>query len=135
MIIRASKTEYVFLALFLLLTGFFFNKLLQDKRYEESLEYFVGQGDSMIPTILDGEEVIADPNKKPEIGDIVVFSCEKCKINSDDIDILTKRLLRENLDGCYWVEGDNKGNSYDSRNFGWLCPDDIELYGAVLDKK
>jgi len=135
MIIKASKTEYVFLALFLLFTGFFITKLVKDKKYEESLEHFVGEGRSMEPTIQEGEKIVADPNAKPEVNDIIVFSCEKCKVERGDVDILTKRVLGINKKGCYWVEGDNKANSHDSRNFGWLCLDDIIFHGVVLDKE
>ncbi|GEM_PF-1633514 len=132
MIVRAGKMEYLFLVLFLIVAGLIINKIFQDKKYQESLQYFVGKGASMEPTILDGEEIVTDPNQKPEINDIIVFKCEKCKIGQDDIDILTKRLLKINKEGCYWVEGDNKVKSYDSRDFDWLCQADIEFLGTVI---
>ncbi len=134
MIFRAKKIEYLFLVLFLILAVLMVNKMFQDKKYQESLKYFVGEGASMEPTILDGEEIITDPNKKPEINDIIVFRCEKCKIGLDDIDILTKRLIKENREGCYWVEGDDKARSYDSRDFGWLCSSEIEFLGVFIEK-
>jgi signal peptidase I len=134
MIFRAKKIEYLFLVLFLILAILMVNKMFQDKKYQESLRYFVGEGVSMEPTILNGEEIIVDPNKKPEINDIIVFRCEKCKIGLDDIDILTKRLIKENKKGCYWVEGDNKVRSYDSRDFGWLCSSEIEFLGVFIEK-
>ena len=131
---RDSKKEYVFITLFLVAAGFIIFKLVSDKNYQESLEHFYGEGDSMAPTILDREEITSDPNQKAEEGDIIVFKCEKCKITGDDIDILTERLIEINQEGCFWVEGDNSLKSYDSRNFGWLCPGEIEYYGVVLDK-
>ncbi len=106
--------------------------MFQDKKYQESLQYFNGEGASMELTILNGEEIKADPNQEPEIDDVIVFKCEKCKIGKNDIDILTKRLLKINRHDCYWIEGDNKERSYDSRNFGWLCPGEIEFLGTVI---
>lgn len=133
MFTKSTKTEYFFIVLFLLASSLLIFKMVQDKNYKDSIEYFVGEGASMEPTILSGEEIAVDPNKKPEINDIVVFRCEKCKIGLNDIDILTKRLLRENSNGCYWVEGDNKAKSYDSRDFGWLCPGEMEFLGTLIE--
>jgi hypothetical protein len=45
--------------------------------------------------------------------------------------ILTKRLTKINGD-CFWVEGDNQDNSYDSNDFGWVCKNkDIRINGVV----
>jgi signal peptidase I len=132
--LKINKTEALFLMLFLLTTFLIVGKLIKDKKYQDSLQYFEGIGDSMKPTILDGEEIVTDPNLEAEINDIIVFSCEKCKIENDDIDILTKRVLDKNDKNCFWVEGDNKVRSHDSRNFGWLCPEEIEYFGVVSDK-
>ncbi len=133
MFTKSTKMEYFFIVLFLLASSLLIFKMVQDKNYKDSIEYFIGEGASMEPIISSGEEIAVDPNKKPEINDIIVFRCEKCKIESDDIDILTKRLLRENSEGCYWVEGDNKLKSYDSRNFGWLCFDEIQFLGTLIE--
>jgi signal peptidase I len=132
MIFKTTKTEIVFLIIFLLATSLIIGKLIKDKKYQDSLQYFQGTGDSMTPTILDGEEVVVDPNLEPEINDIIVFSCQKCKTEKDDIDILTKRVENINDQGCLWVEGDNKIKSYDSRDFGWLCPEEIEFLGTLI---
>lgn len=132
MFLKSSKAEYLFLALFLFFGVLFVGKLIKEKQYKESLEYFVGEGASMEPTIKDGEEIVADPNKIPEKNDIMVFRCDKCKSAINEIDILTKRVIRKNDQDCLWVEGDNKQKSLDSRNFGWLCPEEIEFLGVVL---
>lgn len=47
------------------------------------------------------------------MGDVVVT------IDPKSDDNLLKRIIKvEN--GSYWVEGDNKKDSYDSRRFGWV---------------
>jgi len=130
-----SKIEYFLIILIMLMSIFFINKIIRHKKYQESLKYFIGEGASMEPTILSGAEIVGDPNKKPEIDDIIIFDCEKCKIERNDISILTKRLLKIDNKNCYWVEGDNKSNSYDSRNFGWLCPSDIDFLGVFVPTK
>lgn len=133
MIFKTTRTEIFFLIIFFLATFLIIGKLIKDKKYQDSLQYFQGTGDSMAPTILDGEEIVVDPNLKPEINEIIVFSCEKCKIKENDIDILTKRVKTINEQDCLWVEGDNKAKSYDSRDFGWLCPGEIEFMGTLIE--
>lgn len=96
------------------------------------------EGPSMTPTILSGQSFELDAYVLPKEGDIISFSCfNKCnneafKVASGEM-ILTKRLIKINENGnCYWVEGDNKDHSYDSRDFGWICRhQDIRLNGVV----
>lgn len=92
-------------------------------------------GDSMAPTINDGDYVKYDTSQiTPKAGEIVIFKCftEKC-INGDTKYGKLKRLVKIDDRGCYWFEGDNKNHSWDSRNYGWLCPpDDIEINGTVI---
>jgi hypothetical protein len=94
------------------------------------------EGPSMYPTIVTGQPFELDHYKLPQEGDIISFSCfNKC--NREDFRtasgemILTKRLTKINGD-CYWIEGDNKEESFDSRDFGWVCKNkDIRLNGVV----
>lgn len=95
----------------------------------------VAYGPSMYPTIQSGQEFELDSYLAPEVNDIISFSCFQRCIEGDTAPngekILTKRLLKIN-GSCYWVEGDNKSDSYDSREFGWICKgDDIRLNGVV----
>ncbi len=114
-------------AVIFLIVGFYF---LPSSRYDT----FLGTGNSMEPTLFDGNELTVDPKREPEQGDIIVFSCQTCPSISSD-EILTKRLYDIDKNGCYWVLGDNQSNSFDSRDMGWLCYDDIKLYGVVIDIK
>jgi signal peptidase I len=130
---QSNIYEKVFAFLFLILAGILVFGMIKNKQEQDRLEYFEGEGDSMLPTISPGTELTVDPEKDPKEEDIIVFTCPKCKVKENDIDILTKRLIAKNEKGCFWVEGDNKEKSYDSRDFGWLCPEDIELHGTVVE--
>ena len=93
------------------------------------------EGPCMDPTLKSGQPFELDSFKVPEEGDIISFSCFKKCIEggtaSNGEKILTKRLIKKEGD-CFWVEGDNKGNSYDSRTFGWICKNqDIRVNGVV----
>lgn len=96
---------------------------------------FIGSGSSMEPTFFDGDELIVDTNVSPAIGDAVIFDCISCQGYTGDF-ALTKRIYKINSDGCYWLMGDNKEISYDSRVSGWLCPNkNIKVHGVVVDVK
>lgn len=83
-----------------------------------------GTGRSMQPTLSKKNVSFGIPVFNPEAGDIVGFRCfSKCDSSGKGKDqFLQKRIININDDGCYWFEGDNKDVSYDSRNYGWLCP-------------
>lgn len=122
-----SKSFYFILfiiAVVTLIIGFSF---LPSHNYKT----FIGTGDSMEPTLSDGDELLVDPKAIPELGDIVVFSCFSCDGISPE-EILTKRLIEIDQQGCYWLTGDNKKNSFDSRDTRWLCEDDLEVFGVVV---
>lgn len=88
---------------------------------------FVVQGHSMEPTLLQGQTVLASSItflfSKPKIGDTIVFKA------TDKVFI--KRISK--IDGeRYFLLGDNKKDSFDSRKFGWINKRDI--LGKVIYK-
>lgn len=97
-------------------------------------EIIVVRGDSMLPTLHDGDFVLID--KKPKaysMGDICVL------IPPDDANkIVIKRITKiMGLDihngksiTNFWFLGDNRNNSYDSRDYGWVNIENIE--GRVI---
>lgn len=89
--------------------------------------YTYGNGQSMMPTMEENKSYLFKHLGlfgKPKVDDIVYFCClnSKCAGGKHNADHLTKRLIKINEQGCYWFEGDNKDHSWDSRNYGWLCP-------------
>lgn len=87
----------------------------------------------MSETDKDGDPITYDTARTPKINDVIAFQCfrPECQTNAEDR--IVKRLLKIDDRGCYWVEGDNKERSFDSRAYGWLCPpDDIKISGVVI---
>ncbi len=87
------------------------------------LSRFIIQGHSMEPNILQGQTILVSSIPylffKPKIGDIVVIKNNK---------YLVKRIARidPSADGeRYFVSGDNKKDSMDSRKLGWISREDI----------
>lgn len=84
-------------------------------------------GDSMAPTLRAGESILVNRLayvlKKPFKGDIVAF------YDPRDKKVLIKRVtkIEENR---YFVQGDNKNSSTDSRVFGMIGKQ--EIIGKVL---
>ena len=90
-------------------------------------EVIVVRGRSMFPTLQDGDLVLID--KKPKaynIGDICVL------VPPDEADkIVIKRITKvKPMDRLYWFLGDNRNNSHDSRDYGWVNVENIE--GRVI---
>ena len=121
-----SVAFYVIAILALLIAVFIANKYVPNRKYVE----FVGVGSSMEPALFDGDTLWVDPDEIPSERDIIVFSCLSCD-PSQSSETMTKRVYDINETGCYWLLGDNRETSHDSRNFGWLCEDDMELHGVV----
>lgn len=69
----------------------------------------------MIPTFLSGESVLVSNVpylfSKPKVGEILAF-----KKNGE---IFIKRIVKIDNEK-YFVKGDNKKDSLDSRGFGWI---------------
>ena len=78
-------------------------------------------GNSMAPTVREGEYVMAEKIsfwfKNPKENDIIVF-------NNGNSQKLIKRIIRKSQNS-FWVEGDNKNYSNDSRHFGEIKLNDI----------
>ncbi len=89
----------------------------------------------MEPTLHDGDIVIGNPFSAPKVNDVIVFDClaDRCK-TKDGSPTLVKRIIQIDDQGCYWIEGDNKDNSTDSRKYGWLCPSEIGYTRVVMFK-
>lgn len=89
-------------------------------------------GISMIPTLRDGEKILINSQEKPKVGDIVSFWCnsEKCRGGHETLPSNVK-FLKSMHDDCYWFEGDNKEESFDSRSYGELCGAEIIIDGVV----
>jgi len=91
------------------------------------LSRFTISGHSMEPTLSQGQTVLASfipfLFSKPKVDDIVAFrKGEKMFI---------KRISKINGEK-YFVSGDNKEDSMDSRRFGWILKKDI--VGKVVYK-
>lgn len=83
----------------------------------------------MLPTLRDGQIVIIEKIsyrlRSPLPGEIVVANAPI------GIEVV-KRVIRQTEDGKYWLEGDNKDASTDSREFGAVSRSAIQ--GRVLGK-
>lgn len=68
----------------------------------------VVNGPSMEPTLKDGDVVVVSKLSSVKEGDVAVARCDQ--------GMLIKRVV--NTDDGYFLVGDNRDDSYDSRNFG-----------------
>jgi len=89
------------------------------------LARFKVSGHSMEPQIKNGEEVLVTGIiylfKKPKINDIVAFKKDK--------KVLIKRIIGID-DDKYFVAGDNKNDSLDSKTFGLISK--RQMLGKVI---
>ena len=78
-----------------------------------SLHKYVCEGDSMRPTLKNGEVVLVEKAGQINVGDIVV-----AKHPVEQTSEIVKRVERINEHGHYFLVGDNLEDSNDSRHFG-----------------
>lgn len=83
-------------------------------------------GCSMEPTLKEGDFRLCNTLATPNIGDIVII--KPCILFGDKY--IIKRVT-DIQDDKIFVMGDNRDDSYDSRNFGWLDMD--QVLGVVID--
>lgn len=86
---------------------------------------FVVEGDSMAPTLNEGDVVLVEPGSKFGVGDIVLAAHPY----RSSVKIL-KRVTAIGSDGALTLTGDNAAASTDSRTFGALAPGNI--FGKVV---
>lgn len=88
------------------------------------LSRFVILGKSMEPAFFQNQTIIASSIpyifSEPKIGDVVVFKDEK---------VFLKRIEKIK-EGKYFLTGDNKKNSLDSRKIGWIVRQ--KILGKVI---
>ena len=89
------------------------------------LSRFTIVGHSMEPALLAGDSVLVSSVPflfvKPKMGDIIAFKKEG--------KIFIKRIIKKD-EKKYFVKGDNKKDSLDSRRFGWV--ERKEIVGKVI---
>lgn len=87
-------------------------------------ELLVVTGDSMYPTLKDGEIVLLHKTQDVQVDDIIIVTDSTIS----DKTIIKRVLSVTKIGGQkrYWIEGDNKEVSYDSRKFGYIKQDVIE---------
>lgn len=81
---------------------------------------FLIEGDSMLPTLKNGDLVVINPNSDLCVGDIVLAQHPFKK----SVKII-KRIAEILPDEKYFLVGDNPSESSDSRSFGAIRAEDI----------
>ena len=95
-------------------------KELPEADWKERILFFLGrrtgflvEGNSMLPTLKDGDAVLISPQTRAEIGDIILANHPFKK----SVKIL-KRIKEITKSGEMFLTGDNADDSTDSRTFG-----------------
>ncbi len=81
---------------------------------------FMVEGNSMLPTLKSGDAVLINPRSKFETGDIVLAKHPF----KQSVKIL-KRIGEISQDGKFFLIGDNKDESSDSRSFSAIPKSEI----------
>ncbi|TDC43963.1 S24/S26 family peptidase [Micromonospora sp. KC213] len=76
----------------------------------------VVRGESMAPTLRDGDRLVVRVGRRPAVGDLVVFRARDV-VPDADLAWMVKSVHRLEPDGAVTVRGDNT-HSQDSRHFG-----------------
>jgi len=102
--------------------------MLREANWKDQIMYALGRrkvfrvsGDSMLPTLKDGDAVMIIPTKSIEPGDVVLADHPY----KSSVKIL-KRVSAIDGDGRYSLTGDNPAESTDSRTFGSLSIECIQ---------
>jgi nickel-type superoxide dismutase maturation protease len=102
--------------------------MLREANWKDRIMYAIGkrkifrvQGDSMLPTLKDGDKVMILPTKSIAPGDVVLASHPyKSSVK------MLKRVSEITDAGRYSLIGDNPAKSTDSRTFGSLSIECIQ---------
>jgi phage repressor protein C with HTH and peptisase S24 domain len=78
-------------------------------------------GPSMVPTLRDGDALVAYPVRRVRRGDVVI-----ARFRSRPDLLVVKRAVRPHNDG-WWIEGDNPLVADDSRKYG-----EADVIGRVV---
>lgn len=157
---KLSKKELIIfiVTVIVIIGGYYGTKYYINNRYD----YYVVEGESMLPNIQNNQEVKVDKYKKISRYDIVVIDVgnheiikrviglpgdtlkftkdDKLYINDEEItypfEIIGKtRTIDEEITldyQFYYVLGDNRDNAYDSRTFGKVSKG--QIVGVVVNK-
>lgn len=158
---KFSKKELIILIfiVILIIIGYFGSKYYLNNKFD----YYIVEGDSMIPNIQDNSEIKIDKYAKVKRYDVVVIdmgdhkiikrvigvpgdtlkftSDDKLFINNEEIEYpfeilgTTKNIEEEIILDYqfYYVLGDNREDAYDSRSFGKVSKS--QIVGVVVDIK
>lgn len=101
--------------------------IMKEADWKERILFFLGrrhgflvEGDSMLPTLKDGDAVLINSKEKINVGDIVLAQHPF----KQSVKIL-KRISEISPEGKYFLVGDNEEESTDSRSFGAIQAKDI----------
>jgi nickel-type superoxide dismutase maturation protease len=93
---------------------------LPEAGWKEKILFYLGkrrailvEGDSMLPTLKNGDGILIDADAKISAGDIIL-----AKHPFKKSVIILKRLAEIDENGNYFLVGDNPAESTDSRTFG-----------------
>jgi nickel-type superoxide dismutase maturation protease len=107
---------------------------IRTAEWKDRILFFLGRyrallvdGDSMLPTLKNGDTVLVDPCASGNIGEIVAANHPY----RQNIKVI-KRVESISPEGRYTLVGDNSSESTDSRTFGTVSKNDIA--GRVVCK-
>ncbi len=84
--------------------------------FRDRWRVIVVRGNSMVPTLSDGDRLLIRLGRAPRPGDLVMFRA-RAVVPESDMTWMVKRVARIEPDGGVYVRGDSD-HSQDSRHFG-----------------